>query len=952
MPVAAASARPSGSGGPLRCAETLPLALLLVLAALLVGPALVGRGTLLPLDLLGQAEPWRSELPGLADILPANPEMSDAVWEVLPLTVRLLAGWREGVPLWDPLPMNGVPALAGGKLHLHPILLPAAALLGPLAGLAWTAFAHLVLAGWGVYFLLRQLACRPLAALLGALCFELGGYLVAWLELPFVAGTLAWTPWIFFGIERAIARRDLRPAALAALAFAAQIFSGYVLGAYLAAAGASALFLGRALALARRLGFAGAARRVLVPLALALFGGAALAAVQLLPTLELYGESVRSDVASAVATLPAREALRLVAPHLQGRPLAGDRFTGVGHYPDSALYLGVLPLAGFAAALLRRRIPGALGYPLLALLPALAVFGVPPLLALVDLAAPMLRQAAPPRLFGVVSFAAAVAAGLGTEALLAARRARPEAERALRLGIVLLAALAGLAVAARAAARFPGGEWIVHPRQLLLAALICGAGVILLRLRQQDLLSARALGLLLVGLTTLDLLRAGAGWNGLHESRLALPETPSLAALSALVAASDRAAEPRVLAVHSNSILPGRTAEGFGLAVPTGYSSWVLRRTSRYADLSGDRPVVSTNHLYYATCCAPLSDALGVAHLLVDRGTVGALDRERDLLARLPQATIQAKIPPGRRVWEIDGVERPVLFAHAPAELRFPLDAGAARRFRSAIALDAGAIDCPTDGARFEVRAAAPGGHDQVLYSRYLDPVRRPGDRGAHPVELALDDLVPGARELVLATRAGPQGDLTCDWAGWIAPRFESAAPDPLELLRGGPNPIYLNREAFPRAWLVHAAESIPPGDLAGGERRLLARQNELSRLAIVEHPDDLALAPASGPESVRWELASNSRLALTVETSAAALLVISDSFYPGWTARVDGVERPVLATNLAMRGVELPAGRHRVELVYRPWTYRLGLATSGFSALLLGLAWPRLRRGADSAGR
>lgn len=951
MPFAAASARLSGSGGPRRRAEALPLALLLVVAALLCGPALVGRGALLPLDLLGQAEPWRSELPGLPDAPPANPEMSDAVWEVLPLTLRALASWREGVPLWDPLPMNGVPALAAGKLYLHPILLPAAALLGPVTGLAWTAFAHLVLAGWGVYFLLRQLACRPLAALLGALCFELGGYLVAWLELPFVAGTLAWTPWIFWGIERAIARRDLRPAALAALAFAAQISSGYVLGAYLGAAGAGALFLGRASALARPLGLAVAARRVLAPLAVALLGGSALAAVQLLPTLELYGESVRSDASATVSTLPAREALRLLAPHLQGRPLAGDRFTGVGHYPDSALYLGILPLAGFAAALLRRRAPGALGYPLLALLPALAVFGVPPFLALMELAAPMLRQAAAPRLFGLVAFAAAVAVGLGTEALLAARQEHPEARRARRIGIALLSGLAGLAVAVRATARWPAGDWMVHPRHLWLTALLCGAGVVLLRLRQRELLSARALGLLFVALTTADLLRASAGWNGRHDSRLALPETPSLAALSALVAAGDPAAEPRVLAVHSNSILPGRTAERFGLAVPTGYSSWVLRRTSRYADLAGDRPAVSINHLYYATCCAPLSDALGLAHILVDRGTVGALDPERDLLVRLPQATIRAEIPPGRRVWEIDGVERPVLFAHAPAELRFRLGEGAGRRFRSAIALDAAAIDCPTDGARFLVRALGPDGRDQLLFSRYLDPVRRPEDRGAHPVELALDEVAPGARELVLETRAGPRRDLTCDWTGWVAPRLESAAPDPLERLRGGPNPIYRNREAFPRAWLVHAAESVATGDLEGAGRHLLARQHELARWAVVEHPRGLALAPASGPESVRWELATSSRLVLTVEASAAALLVLSDSYYPGWRASVDGVERPVLATNLAMRGVELSAGRHRVELAFRPWSHRVGLATSGLSALLLGLAWPRFRRSAGAAG-
>jgi uncharacterized membrane protein YfhO len=45
----------------------------------------------------------------------------------------------------------------------------------------------------------------------------------------------------------------------------------------------------------------------------------------------------------------------------------------------------------------------------------------------------------------------------------------------------------------------------------------------------------------------------------------------------------------------------------------------------------------------------------------------------------------------------------------------------------------------------------------------------------------------------------------------------------------------------------------------------------------------------------------------------------LHDIYYSGWEAYVDGERRPILRANLLFRGVEVPAGHHRVEFRFRP---------------------------------
>jgi hypothetical protein len=82
----------------------------------------------------------------------------------------------------------------------------------------------------------------------------------------------------------------------------------------------------------------------------------------------------------------------------------------------------------------------------------------------------------------------------------------------------------------------------------------------------------------------------------------------------------------------------------------------------------------------------------------------------------------------------------------------------------------------------------------------------------------------------------------------------------------------------------------------------------------------------AMGSNGVRVVSQKHHRLNLEVETSEDALLVLNDTFFPGWKVRVDGNAEKILRANYQFRAVAVPSGSHRVEFVYDPLSFKLGI--------------------------
>ncbi|MBN2310105.1 MAG: YfhO family protein, partial [Candidatus Hydrogenedentes bacterium] len=159
---------------------------------------------------------------------------------------------------------------------------------------------------------------------------------------------------------------------------------------------------------------------------------------------------------------------------------------------------------------------------------------------------------------------------------------------------------------------------------------------------------------------------------------------------------------------------------------------------------------------------------------------------------------------------------------------------------------------------------------------------------------------------------------------------------------------IYENVRAFPRAYLVGRIEAIRDTDALFA--RMLEDDYEPGRCVVTHEPPPGPLPESSAADLGEAAIIRHDATHVTVEVAAKedAVLVLSDAYYPGWQARIDGQPAEVFPAYYAFRGVLVPAGNHAVEFLYRPASARWGLVVSTL-ALLAGLAaglWCVRRRG------
>jgi hypothetical protein len=150
---------------------------------------------------------------------------------------------------------------------------------------------------------------------------------------------------------------------------------------------------------------------------------------------------------------------------------------------------------------------------------------------------------------------------------------------------------------------------------------------------------------------------------------------------------------------------------------------------------------------------------------------------------------------------------------------------------------------------------------------------------------------------------------------------------------------IYERPGAMPRAWVV---PQVAVMDGATALARIHEPDFDPRAVALVDAP--LACEGAGGEaEIARYD---GNRIEARV-SGGGGLLVFSEVYYPGWRATVDGQPMRLVRADYALRAVCVPAGGHRVTLVYDPPLLKIGLAVTSVTLLsILGMAiWPLLRR-------
>ena len=149
---------------------------------------------------------------------------------------------------------------------------------------------------------------------------------------------------------------------------------------------------------------------------------------------------------------------------------------------------------------------------------------------------------------------------------------------------------------------------------------------------------------------------------------------------------------------------------------------------------------------------------------------------------------------------------------------------------------------------------------------------------------------------------------------------------------------VFENRTVLPRGFLVPASGiRVLPRD----ERQLDGVRDpafDPATSVILPEPPNFTKSPSGAvPRTSRVSALREGvdEMNLRAEVTEPSVLVVSQTYYPGWQALVDGIGMPLLRADYALVGVGLAPGTHDVRLVYRPTTLFVGAAISLLGAVV-----------------
>lgn len=895
---------------------------------------------------------------------------------------------REGrLPHWNPDLFMGAPFLANSQSGvLYPPNWPLIGLDAPTAVKAAIVM-HIGWAAIGMYvFARRVLNVSMLAGTLSGAIFALGGYLTSQVEHINQLQGLAWLPWAFWLWEEAAAGQRRAVVGLS-LVLALQLLAGHTQTTFMTGVGLGLWALWATFTMWRRREVLspvsaygdGAAIRLSAPiglLALAAILAAALAAAQLLPTLELTALSSRSS------GLSFREALSFSLPlPVIGRSL----LPGYGEtslFSEYIAYPGIITLIlAIYAALARDRTRLVNGLILLAgaaFFLALAAYN-PFAWLLVKFVPGFALFRVPARWLILFAFAGSGLASLGLDSLMAlSLKSRPISARQtlLPFGAIAILMLLSLAapvasdeiIAATAPSKLEFVLWALTA--LLAAALIWSAA-------RWPANRAAVWGSLAASLALIELFVASQALPYNHLSAPAAWSSQRPAISTLLAEAEGQTPPARFLSLSDILFDPGDLREIEAIYGP--YLS--EQEIYDYVIATKHKEILAPNLPLawgipsmdgFDGGILPTRDFIHFTALFLDEEDVTPDGRLRENLLYVPDpywlSISNVRYIIADKVYDawVDGVyydlQFPMPLRSAPdqpappqieARPSQPFEAtaiGIVGHLEGAPALPAGTtfgtvtvFPTGTSNGQPVVIPLLSGDHfteaigfyspDQPEVAEYLSVLEVPPVTPER-IEAAVAEDLAGALVIrgmtLIDQRSGAFLPLTL-------------SPD-IRVIHSGDVKIYELASTQPRAYVVCRPTTVGTADA------MWSRLAEAEGAVILDpHPASAGSCNQGSP----GEVAITSYAPERVEISATAqgsgtYLILSDALYPGWQVTVDGESAEILRANGMFRAVRLPPGEHTVVWSYNPSRFTAGVIVSGVSLLgvVLGLIFLRRRDG------
>jgi hypothetical protein len=812
------------------------------------------------------------------------------------------------LPLWNPYLFMGVPFLANSQTGvLYPLNL-ALAWLPTTRAINLTIGLHVWLAGAGAYvFARRSLGLSRLAAWLGAATFALGGYLGAQVEHVNQLQALAWLPFLFLFFDLALERWQIG-FALAAIV-AVQWLAGHSQSVFISLGGLGVYALWPVVedAAARRWKVRSLARRLGVWIGAAMLG-VLLAAAQLAPTLELARQSMRAGGLTwreAVSfSLKPGMLLQALLPNFR-QTIFSEYVAYIGVIGLMFMVMGVWTCWWDTSQISNRQI----GKRAVSILMVLGLFfalgGYNPIYSLLVKFVPGFNLfRVPARWLVLYAFGAAMLAGIGFDWLCSRLRLNI---RYLKFGLAALL-IAELFFASRPLGyNHPTAPDALTDLRPSVAHLLAADG------------SFRFLSISPILFDPGD----SAELNSIFADQL-----PPDAFYDLLVATKQKEIIGPNLSLYyrrfaadgyDGGVLPLRNYVTFqSLFVPPDKIAPDGRLRENLRDVPDAKWLSLMNVRYVITdktLDAWLDDVFYDLQFTTALGPGHGDARLEASVAHVPHFEATAL----GLVSFLQGATS--LPDHAPvAEVSLGFADGITQTFTLRAGVDT--AEGVYTGTVVH-RQARVGGHfvrDHPEVNDYVTRLRFDGPRVVTSVVvrplLAQGQIIVRGASLV-DERTGGFQSLVISGRG------------PFQLVHSGDVKIYENLDALPRAFLVPSAMG------AASDTAALSAMNgpafDPAETVVLMGAQAKVGHAQVGNLSYKADIVSYEPERVVVETTGASdgWLVLTDAWYPGWRATVDGASVEITRADVLFRAVPIPAGRHRIQFVYSPISFRIGVGIS-----------------------
>lgn len=354
--------------------------------------------------------------------VPTKGQGPDVIRELFPWKFFAIESLKSGeIPFWNPHNFSGNPLMANFQsavfypLNVFFFFLP--------FNISWSLFIFLIplLSFFFTYLFLKEIKLSSASSFFGGLIFSFSSYMVVWMEYGNIGHTLLWLPLLLFLVEKIIKKFDYKTLLFFILILWTSILGGYIQGYFYASVFVFLYFIYKSkiekkLILKKFIIFSFV---LILPAVLSLF--------QILPTLDLFKASSRSDYTlNQIQNLlnPWWYSITAVVPNFFGNPASSNHWF-YGTYIERVSYIGLVPFVFFLSSLFSfRKNKEILFFAFLGIFCFIISIDIFVTKYFFKIPIPVLSTTVPTRILSIYQFCAAILAAFGFEQLLKKEKLR------------------------------------------------------------------------------------------------------------------------------------------------------------------------------------------------------------------------------------------------------------------------------------------------------------------------------------------------------------------------------------------------------------------------------------------------------------------------------------------------------------------------------------------------